>query len=227
MKMNRFPLLVGVLLVALASGAWGQDDTWKGAYLGGYAGAGIGRSTASLTTIFPPQHPESTSFTGGFLAGYSLQSGHFVYGAEADVGALNRTDTRTTFGLAVGSSLTQTVSTGWLVTARPRLGYAHGKALFFVTGGLAVTDLKYQGLLTTVFANIPLSLAENKAGWTAGGGLQYKVSRHWSLRGDYLYADFGGLHTPTSQILVPLAPIFANHADAQAHMVRFGVNWHF
>ena len=32
-----------------------------------------------------------------------------------------------------------------------------------------------------------------RAGWTLGGGVEYAVNPHWSVRGEYRYADFGRL----------------------------------
>ena len=257
MKLSKVWLFSSLMVLVLVAGAAAQDDTWKGVYIGGYAGAGIGHANADLTTEFSPtgyfattsppaiaalspQHPESTNFTGGFQAGFNLQHGHLVAGLEADIGSLDRSNTVTASGTypccaPTGFTVTQTVSTGWLATVRPRVGYAHGNALFFVTGGLAITDLKYQGHFTDTFAtaNEFASLAENKAGWVFGGGLQYKVSKHWSLRGEFLHANFGQLRSRNTDLTAFSPPIafptnpFLHRADASADMVRFGFNWHF
>ena len=257
MKIGKVWFFSGLAVLALVAGAAAQDDSWKGVYIGGYAGAGIGHTDASTVPSFSPtgyfnitsppaidalspQHPESTNFTGGFQAGFNLQAGHLVAGLEADIGSLDRSNTSTGSGTypccaPTGFTVTQTISTGWLATVRPRIGYAHGKALVFVTGGFAITDFKYQGHFTDTFAtaNEFSNLAENKAGWCFGGGLQYRLSKHWSLRGDYLHANFGQLRGVSTNLTAFTPPIpfptntFLHRAEARADMVRFGFNVHF
>ncbi len=184
--------------------------------------------------------PEATNFTGGFEAGYNFQSGRWVYGLEADIGAMNHDETRriqVVYPCCAPTAffISQRVQTGWLTTVRPRLGYASGKALFFISGGLAVTDLKYKGLLTDTFNNAAESkeITPNKTGWLAGGGLEYKVSRRWSLKGEYYYSDFGQLNATSTNLTVSSPPVavpanvFHHESDFQSHIVRFGLNWHF
>lgn len=262
MKLNRSLLLI-VLLALLATGALAQDTPWKGAYLGGYAGAGIGGSDARLTTIFSPtgyfattsppaiaalspQHPDSTNFIGGVQAGYNHQykTVPVVLGIEADFGSLHRSESRTGTGTypccaPTGFTVTQTVSAGWLATVRPRLGYAHGKALVYATAGLAVSDFGYRGVFTDTFATASESgrSTNNKLGWTVGGGLEYIFHPHWSLKGEYLYADFagssGGAHVRSTNLTAFSPPIpfptnvFTHKADLRLNMVRFGMNYHF
>jgi hypothetical protein len=70
-------------------------------------------------------------------------------------------------------------------------------AMFYVTGGVAVTDLKYSeqfsdnqaGFLATEGA----SISQIKAGWTAGAGIESVLSSNWTAKFEYLYADFGSV----------------------------------
>ena len=75
----------------------------------------------------------------------------------------------------------------WFGTVRGRAGQAFGRFLPYVTGGvtwgrnklsIATPDDDEAGLFRTHW------------GWTAGFGLEYAVDGHWSLKGEYLYADF-------------------------------------
>lgn len=254
-KKNKSFVFSCLMVIVLASAVSAQD--WHGAYVGGYAGASISRSDASLTTIFSPtgyfattsppainalspQHPDATNFTGGFTAGYNFQHNWLVLGVEGDFGAINRDEVRSASGTypccaPTGFTVSQRVKAGWLATVRPRLGFAAGKALFYGTGGLAVTNLRYQGVFTDTFATAAENreLAPNKAGWIAGGGLEYKVAQHWSVKGEYLYAHFGD-ETGTSTNLTAFSPpisfptnVFTHTVDLRSHFVRFGVNWHF
>jgi outer membrane immunogenic protein len=81
-------------------------------------------------------------------ADYNFQVNNFVYGVEADFGALNLEASRQGSGVwpvgfppaafTTGSS----VSTDWLFTTRARLGWATSNVLIYATAGLALTDLR-------------------------------------------------------------------------------------
>ena len=49
--------------------------------------------------------------------------------------------------------ITQAVSTNWLMSVRPRIGFAMGRFMPYVTGGLAGTHIKYDESFTDNFAN--------------------------------------------------------------------------
>lgn len=64
-----------------------------------------------------------------------------------------------------------------------------------------------------------------QAGWTVGGGVEYAVSDHWSVKAEYLYLDFGSV----SGVGV-LTPGFAgffytNSSHLTANLARFGLNY--
>src|SRR5437870_13556070 len=92
-------------------------------------------------------------------------------------------------------TVTQSIKTNWLLTARPRVGYATGHALLYATGGVAVTKLNYQEVFTDTFATARETGGSNKSktGWVGGAGIEYQLTnnKHWSVKGEYLYADFG------------------------------------
>ena len=84
-----------------------------------------------------------------------------------------------------------------------------------------------------------------RTGYTVGGGVEVKVAKNWSVKGEYLYADFGresvtsnNLNTEAFIDLVA-APsgiparenfpenTFTRSANLKTHSVRFGVNYRF
>src|SRR5258706_1652071 len=144
---------------------------WHRFYAGAYGGASVPRATANTSTVFsstgyfnvtsPPaiaasgrQNLHSTRFGGGTL-GYNSQSGNWVFGAETDFGFLSGTSTATTTAAYPCCNATftvaQTLKSRWLWTARPRVGYARGNVLYYLTGGLAMTHLNYQAVFTDTF----------------------------------------------------------------------------
>ena len=255
MRSNRFLVLLVILVIGLVSGAWAQTD-WKGFYIGANVGGNLSRTDATTTTVFSPtgyfnitsppaiaalspQHPDSNGFVGGGQAGYNFQSGALVFGLEADIGAMTGSDTSSGTGVypccaPTTFTVAQRMEHSWLFTARPRVGVTAGKALFYFTGGLAVTNFNYRELFTDTFATAHESavIDETKMGWTAGGGLEYQVRQHWSLKGEYLYADFGDERVTSTNLTAPAAvawptSVFTHRADLRSHIFRFGVNYRF
>ncbi|MEP6787694.1 MAG: porin family protein [Acidobacteriota bacterium] len=231
---------------------------WSGFYIGAY-GAGIfNRSNATTTAVgttsdyLNPATPADiarvgaqkvsgkTSYGGGGTFGYSRQSGTLVYGGEFDFGimsAKNTTSSTAVLTCCVASTftITQSVRTHYLLTARPRLGYGSVDKLFYVTGGLAVTGINYDASYTDTFGPATESggVTKRKYGWTAGGGVEIKIYGKWSVKGEYLYASFGKV-SGTSTNLKAFTParafpanIFTHSADLVSHNIRYGINYHF
>ena len=136
--------------------------------------------------------------TGGIQAGYNWQAGNVVYGAEVDFDALDLNGSRsitTEYLSAPGTFFTinQSIKTDWLFTARPRIGWVSNNWLLYATGGLAVTELKFNNTFTDTFAAAyeSGSISKTEAGWVVGGGVEYGFTNNWSAKLEYLYMDFG------------------------------------
>jgi len=93
--------------------------------------------------------------------------------------------------------LTESISEklDFLGTARGRLGYAAGNWLFYGSGGVAYGQVKSTlGIsLSTPIAIFAASGShtETRAGWAAGGGVNYAWTPNWILGVDYLHYDLG------------------------------------
>jgi outer membrane immunogenic protein len=234
---------------------------WTGFYVGGNVGgawsAGDVNYTVppSLTGGAPdtPQgdaglaalagahtHVSASGFTGGVQAGYNLQFNNIVVGAEVDFNARslnNSSDQQALSGTLVPwvDTIHTSIKTDWLLTARPRLGVAWNQVLLYVTGGLAVTQLKtFQSQFNTdnsatlTYAE-SVSNSETRAGWVVGGGLEYALSNHWSVKGEYLYTDFGSVSstgmTNPNFIGLPRFISFTHTFDLHENIARAGINY--
>jgi outer membrane immunogenic protein len=102
-----------------------------------------------------------------------------------------------------------------------------------VTGGLAVTKVDYQAQYSDTFAGASEGAFVNKAkyGWVGGFGVAFKGPEHFSIKGEYLYNDFGRL-TMTSSNLTAFTPPtafpgneFTHSMALHAHVVRAGVDY--
>jgi outer membrane immunogenic protein len=93
---------------------------------------------------------------------------------------------------------TTSVNSHWLFTARPRLGFANGNQLLYVTGGLAVSDFSFaQSIVLTGYGQRPGTgptlagaASGTQVGWTAGFGIEYALSWNWLIKAEYLYVSF-------------------------------------
>lgn len=198
---------------------------WTGFYIGGFGGykfaatdidldllgdwsrLAIGNAVSVLesrTTNLDASGAE----LGGVL-GYNYQWNNWVLGLEAAGGYLWLRDAEETGNFFISGNeynLSTSLKTHYLVTVGPRVGYAFCKWLPYVTGGLAVGDIDFEQHLTAFDVGVQQGgrKSETKAGWMAGGGLQYAITDHWSARVQYQYVDLGSVsfdHTTTVSFL--------------------------
>ncbi|MFO1108833.1 MAG: outer membrane beta-barrel protein [Bradyrhizobium sp.] len=217
---------------------------WTGFYAGVNVGAVFSRSEfdyipSNFFAITPGLGPDGTvrfnrtGFTGGGQAGYNWQAGKFVLGVEGDI---NYTDVRGSGsitravapGLPNGYTVSESSKSDWLATARLRAGITGGNALFYVTGGLAVAD--YNFTQTSFFPNCPCgvstSVTGTKAGWTAGGGVEYAFTPAWSVKAEYLYVDLGSASFSDNLAAGGFpAASFTHNTRLTESIGRFGVNY--
>ena len=200
---------------------------------------------------------------GGQL-GYNKQISNWVVGVEADwqwtsqkAGSLNCTPAAATVGFfgaganGFGYCLNADQKLTNFGTARARAGIlSNNWLLWYVTGGLAwgtVKDtLTFTGSAnTTVFPAalqpgpfLPGSVgfSTTKVGWTAGAGVETKLTGGWSAKLEYLFVNLGSV-TDTMGIAINPAfgPGFNTGGAATAtrtvramdNIVRVGLNYKF
>jgi len=159
---------------------------WSGLYLGANAGYMWGDSDFGFrppsATGAPGFGFSTDGFVGGGQVGYNWQFDQFVLGAEADIGWANLDGSRSIPGGTVS------VETDWLSTVRGRAGVAFDRVLIYGTGGVAFagTDVSVSGSGVTSASD-----SGTLTGWTAGAGVEVAVTENLSLKGEYLWVDFG------------------------------------
>lgn len=175
---------------------------WTGAYVGINGGGGWGSSDFSAPFPSGSFRP-SGGLVGGTL-GYNWQSGQTVFGIEGDIDWSNIRGS-TPCGLTSCE-----VRNDWLGTVRGRLGYAADRVMPYVTGGLAVGNIK------TNIAGVG-SGDSTKAGWTLGGGLEAAIpNSRLTAKIEYLYVDLGRGGS-----------VLGSDAKFNANVVRAGLNFRF
>lgn len=207
--MNR-AILLATAAIALAAGASQAADLYGSPYAtpyaapvaypanvwtGPYIGANIGYQAGGVYNWAA----DPSGVVGGLQAGYLWQSGPLVLGGEVDIQASAAEDTFANYKF----------SNPWFGTLRGRIGYALNNILFYGTGGLALGTLEVSGF--------GASESNLLGGWTAGAGIEVALTRHVSVRAEYLYTDL----SDSSYVLTNM-----NHG-IESSIVRFGLNYKF
>ena len=230
----------------------GCDYSWTGFYIGLNVGYGWGNADTRFdplpdpVTFFdlePQTHDaEPDGVIGGGQIGYNYQWNWLVVGAEADFQGSDMEGSKTTGPFDNIAGVPQTDSflftrerTDWFGTVRGRIGFTPWcRLLVYGTGGLAYGDVHYAADSVyfpggATFTH-PASFDRTNVGWTAGGGLEYALTRHWSIKAEYLYYDLGD-HGATGVEFQNgvAAPAFAVHYnwETTANIVRGGLNFKF
>lgn len=263
------PACIAMVLTLTAAGiasAQNSKDDWTGFYVGGYVGVDHSRSNGTTSTVYSgsgyfadtsvtsinndgDSKLRSNGFTGGGQFGYNRQFGRLVVGGEVDFGANQASDSSSVTNeypccSPTAYTIGQEIKSNWRFTARPRVGVTAGKALIYGTGGLAITDLKYSALFTDTYASAVEngSIEKTKAGYTLGGGVEVKVAKHLSVKGEYLFSNFGRETVNGSVLTTQFSGndlvggvgsetwpenVFTHTAKIQDHGFRFGINYRF
>jgi opacity protein-like surface antigen len=193
---------------------------WGGFYVGGFFGADFGRSRVTFDD-FSTTRPRTGGPIGGGQVGYNWQFGRVVAGLEGDIGAANIHGARTCgfrTGLVGGVPtsfspffLTCENEMDWVATVTGKLGWTWDRALIYVKGGVAFTEVDTNvaciagnnaptppfpffiracrnpaGLLTNGF-----SASDDRIGGTIGFGSEFMLTTNWSAKTELNYTAFG------------------------------------
>jgi outer membrane immunogenic protein len=183
-----------------------QAYNWTGFYFGANGGGGWGHS-------YWNGNGTGLGLAGGQVGGtfgYNQQLGRVVVGIEADGDFSSFDGSRTTAGCPGNCS----TSDSWLSTVRGRIGYSFDRVMPYITGGLAVGDIR---AAAPGFAGG----SSTNAGWTLGGGVEVALPGNWSAKAEYLRVDLGGFNCTGCSALP------SDNVSLQENVFRAGVNYHF
>ncbi|WP_051335494.1 outer membrane beta-barrel protein [Methylocapsa acidiphila] len=193
--------------------------TWTGVYLGGQVGYAWTNGHSAIDSVaydnlgnayYNSFYPQSNAggVIGGAHVGYNLQINQWVLGLEGDVdgSSLNKTASSQPYSSYYLDFVPTTVHSSLSVqgSIRGRVGYAFDRLLLYWTGGVAFggfdqsirTDYPGCSSRTCLFGvrfSGQDSFSETRVGWTAGGGVEYAIDAHWSIRAEYRFTQYSGL----------------------------------
>jgi len=181
--------------------------SWAGAYVGINGGWGWGRSDWDA---FGSGKFNTSGPLVGATVGYNWLAGPMVFGIEGDI---DWTNIRGSFNNAACPGGCETRNS-WLGTVRGRVGYAFDRVMPYVTGGLAVGDIR---LNPAGFSGAN----DTNAGWTVGGGVEAALGGNWSVKAEYLHVDLGDIGCSAASCGV------ATNASFRTNLFRGGLNFRF
>jgi len=206
---------------------------WSGFYGGAHLGAAYAQ--ADSTEVLFPDNPvltqfitfeqSETSVTGGIQAGWQRQWGKLVGGFEAGL-TLVRFDSTTSAEQDSGfisdlvAGLSRSVEASDIFTFTGRLGYADGRWLAYIKGGVASgqIDVTYRDAVNSTAT----TSSEREIGWTAGVGIDYALSHNLFLGFEYNFMHFRSDVSPPP---IPGAQFGDIDVDIQNVVVR--LNYRF
>ena len=186
------------------------------------------------------QQVNRSGFTGGVTGGYNWQINAAVIGIEADFNyfgvegidqrhrCLSLLCTDHLHGEFVGilrlagdvarpGRLPRDAGSAALRYRRPRVANVRSSYLF--------TD-------TFAAANKSAAISTTRYGWTAGAGAEYALLNGWSIKAEYLYADFGRASTTSTNLTTGGArayptSVFTQTVNLRSNIGRVGINYKF
>ena len=179
---------------------------WTGLYIGINGGGAFGSSDWNGV---PTTFNTSGGIVGGQL-GYNWQFGQFVYGLEGD---LDWADIHGSTNAGPCAGFVCQTNSDFLSTVRGRVGYAADRFMPYVTGGLAIGNIRASDTLG--------GIDQTNVGWTVGGGVEFAIAGPWTAKLEYLFTDLG-----TAACNAPCGAI-SNNVSLIDNVVRAGLNYRF
>ncbi|MGE0850845.1 MAG: outer membrane protein [Hyphomicrobiaceae bacterium] len=202
-------------------GTYGPVFTWTGLYIGGHVGYGWSDADwqFSATPGVSTGHTGEGGLAGGQI-GYNIQTGHFVFGVEADLSGswMDGSTACPNAGFDCGHSF------NWLASVRGRAGVTmnNNRTLFYATAGGAWADVDYTATNVVTGAAFGTGFSNTHVGWVGGGGIEHMLTQNLSARVEYLYYGFDSVTAPAGALGGGPASL-----DLAAQTVRFGLNFKF
>jgi len=161
-------------------------------------------------------------FTGGVTLGYNWQrTCGTLFGVEADWswGNLKATiaDNPNGGGLTIDNMTSSIQSYG---TLRTRTGLVIDNLLLYLTGGLAIATIDFEGRDTS----IPFSFSDTRWGWTTGVGTEWALGRNLTFKSEILYLSFEDKH---HSFVTPAGTRFDFTTEDSLWVGRAGINYKF
>jgi outer membrane immunogenic protein len=203
---------------------------WSGFYIGLNAGGGSGRSCWDLTNVggtpvVPAVSEGCHNATGGLAGGqiaYRWQTANWVFGVEAQGDWARLKGSNASLTAIIPQTNETKIGAIGLFTGQA--GYAWNNVLWYVKGGAAVTDNRYNSFFTATGV-VFNQASESRWGGAVGTGLEIGFAPNWSFAVEYDH-----LFTGRDNVTFPANSIAASRSDSISQDTDIGtvrVNYRF
>jgi outer membrane immunogenic protein len=205
---------------------------WSGFYVGLNAGGASMHNcwdNVNIVAVHEGCHNATGALVGGQM-GFRLQSGSWVFGVEGqgDWASLKGSNASLAAPFFVGAPLvTNQTKVNALGLFTGQVGYAWDRVLFYVKGGAAITDERYNGLITGTTALIDTG-TETRWGGTAGAGIEFAFAPDWSVGLEYDHLFMGNRSLQFSFLAAgfgPVARVERITQDVDMATIRVNYRW--
>jgi opacity protein-like surface antigen len=194
---------------------------FNGGYVGGNVGGVSYRADRSDLDGFLTDNSGWTAtksaFAGGAVIGWDWQSCNRLLGVAADWSWTSaKADTFDNPNAGGGENSFRS-KLDWFSTIRGRAGLVVDDSLIYVTGGVAIADIK------TTITDAPASFVFDKTRWglVAGAGAEFALSGGWSVNTELLYMQF----SKQSVAFTTGGTAFNFDLNDSAWVTRIGLNY--
>ena len=167
---------------------------WSGAYAGVHGGTAF--------TKMPNPFADRNGWSGGVQAGYNIQTGPAVFGAEIEGSYLGGAEHAVEGGK---------IKEKWRAAAKARAGVSFDQTLLFGTAGLAMTTFDKSGGLKDSDGR--------KLGYLVGGGIEQALAGGLSAKIEYNYIRTSGVETTSA--------FGKSKTDIGSQELKAGLNYRF
>lgn len=196
---------------------------WSGCYVGAEGGGiwGLSRQDAVGGPAITGDFGITGSLVGGTI-GCNYQTGSFVLGIEDDMSWTNTSGGAFDLPPFDPNTFSQT-NENWIDTLRLRAGMPWDRWLGYVTGGAA-----FAGTSVNVCNTLGcVSDSATRIGWTAGAGIEYALMGRWSVKVEYLYANFGTASYINPATTISSFTFVTRNVTLSDNIARVGINYKF
>jgi outer membrane immunogenic protein len=253
--MKKISCLLTILITVIPT-SYAEENKWDGFYAGINAGYVQSNSQYKSTTSTAGDNPffgngdvdfyqkygnnsaNGNNILAGVSAGYNWQSNNLIYGISSSFLSFDLSKSITNTYVPnqyVTSTYTKEIKSDWLLTIDGKLGRSINNTLIYVTGGLALSDLK----LSSTFidsGNAATGTGSShtstlKVGPTIGFGFEQKIDDVWSVKAEYKYAKFFNAKNSTDIGTVYSGTTYAstmlNKVDLDLNLLSISINRYF
>jgi outer membrane immunogenic protein len=210
---------------------------WTGFYVGVFGGGAT--STVNVSDVSGYNGAggagdfsyNPSGFFGGVSASYNWQKSHLVIGGEAELGYLGLRGSQQYppfVGVRTANDSVASIDSDLYASITGRLGFAVDKVLFYAKGGVAGLNTTMSYIDTDATGTTLVSGTSARKfliGYTVGAGVEVALKPQWTMKGEYMFADFGSIsHTALSSAATSFA---FTHDLSRVHTFKIGLSYKF